>query len=228
MQKIIMIAAVFVAGFIAGAQFYSSSELVPVRQSDRVNTDIQQLQDQIADLTRYVEELESRPRLTVEQPSSVTTHISASQNPVPQLAVANPDADELERLREYQLNNEIERHQMRMQKLEADAHTFGTKMEQQFAAEAVDASWANTKKSHLDSAIEQDENLRWLPSLSSECRSQQCRLSVLTTDADQLASLNTSLNNIIAQQQLFDSYTVVVDEKNYSTQIYFERAAATR
>jgi hypothetical protein len=53
-------------------------------------------------------------------------------------------------------------------------------------------------------------------------------LSVLTTDADQLASLNTSLNNIITQQQLFDSYTVVVDEKNYSTQIYFERAATTR
>ena len=228
MKKIIMIAAVFAAGFIAGAQFNSSSEPVPANQSATVNAETQQLQDQIADLTRYVEALESRPRSAIEQPSPVSTHISASQSPVPPLAVVNPDADELERLREYQLNNEIEKHQMRMQKLEADAHTFGTKMEQQFAAEAVDTSWANTKKTHLDSAIAQDENLRWLPSLSSECRSQQCRLSVLTTDADQLASLNTSLNNIITQQQLFDSYTVVVDEKNYSTQIYFERAAATR
>lgn len=227
MKKIITIAAVFAAGFIAGAQFNSLSESVPANQSAAIKADVQQLQEQIADLTRYVEELESRPRSVLEQPSPGIMQTSPAQIPSPQAATINPDGDELEQLREYQLNNEIEKHQARMQMLGADVHTFGPKMEQQFAAEAIDTAWANTKKTHLDSAIEQDENLRLLPNLSSECRSQQCRLSILTNDADQLASLNTSLDKIVTQQKLFDSYTVVVDEKNYSTRIYFERAATT-
>jgi hypothetical protein len=227
MQKIIMIAAVFAAGFIAGTQFNSSSELAPVNESVAINADVQQLQDQIAALTRYVEQLESRPPLAHEPPSPGITQPLQAQRPVPQEPPADATADELARLREYQLNTEIEKHQARLQTLGADARSVGPTLEQQFAAEAIDAVWANDKKVNLDAAIEQDNNLRVLPSLSSECRSQQCRLSVLTTDADQLASLNASLNNIVTQQQLFDSYTVVVDEENYRTQIYFERAAAT-
>lgn len=223
MQKIIMIAAVFAAGFIAGTQFNSSWEPAPVNESVAINADVQQLQDQIAALTRYVEQLESRPLLAHEPPSPGITQ----PLPVPQEPTADATADELARLREYQLNNEIEKHQARLQTLGADARSVGPTLEQQFAAEAIDAVWANEKKANLDAAIEQDNNLRVLPSLSSECRSQQCRLSVLTTDADQLASLNASLNNIVTQQQIFDSYTVVVDEKNYRTQIYFERTAAT-
>lgn len=227
MQKIIMIAAVFAAGFIAGTQFNSSWEPAPVNESVAINADVQQLQDQIAALTRYVEQLESRPLLAHEPPSPGITQPLPAQRPVPQEPPADATADELARLREYQLNNEIEQHQARLQTLGADARSVGPTLEQQFAAEAIDAVWANDKKVNLDAAIEQDNNLRALPSLSSECRSQQCRLSVLTTDADQLASLNASLNNIVTQQQLFDSYTVVVDEENYRTQIYFERAAAT-
>lgn len=227
MQKIIMIAAVFAAGFIAGTQFNSSSEPAPVNESVAINADVQQLQDQIAALTRYVEQLESRPPLAHEPPSPGITQPLQAQRPVPQEPPADATADELARLREYQLNTEIEKHQARLQTLGADARNVGPTLEQQFAAEAIDAVWANDKKVNLDAAIEQDNNLRVLPSLSSECRSQQCRLSVLTTDADQLASLNASLNNIVTQQQLFDSYTVVVDEENYRTQIYFERAAAT-
>ena len=227
MKKIVTIAAIFAVGFIAGAQFNSSPEPVPANQSAAVNADVQQLQEQIADLTRYVKELESRRRSVPEQPSAGTMQMPPAQSPSLQAATTNADADELERLREYQLNNEIEKHQARMQILGADVRTFGPKMEQQFAAEAIDTAWANTKKTHLDSAVEQDENLRLLPNLSSECRSQQCRLSILTNDADQLASLNTSLDKIVTQQKLFDSYTVVVDEKNYSTRIYFGRAAAT-
>jgi hypothetical protein len=227
MQKIIMIAAVFAAGFIAGTQFNSSWEPAPVNESVASNADVQQLQDQIAALTRYVEQLESRPPLAHEPPSPGITQPLQAQRPVPQEPPADATADELARLREYQLNTEIGKHQARLQTLGADARSVGPTLEQQFAAEAIDAVWANDKKVNLDAAIEQDNNLRVLPSLSSECRSQQCRLSVLTTDADQLASLNASLNNIVTQQQLFDSYTVVVDEENYRTQIYFERAAAT-
>lgn len=227
MQKIIIIAAVFAAGFITGAQFYSSPAPMPINQSTAVDAKTQQLLNQIADLTRYVEELESRPTPAIEQQSPVITQTPSSQSTSLPAAITNPDADELERLREYQLNKEIEKHQVRMQELGADMHTFGTKMDQQFVAESIDALWAGTKKSNLDSAIEQDANLRVLPNLSSECRSRQCRLSIMTNDADQLASLHTSLNKIITQQKLFESYTVVMDEKNYSTQIYFERAATT-
>lgn len=225
MQKIIIIAAVFAAGFITGAHFYSSPEQMPVNQSATVNADVQHLQDQIADLTRYVTTLESRPSSAPQQPSFEITQTQPSESPSPQADTANTDADELAQLREYQLNNEIAKHQARMQELGTDVYAFGPKMEQQFAAEVVDAAWADGKKFTLDAAIEQDKNLRALPNLTSECRSQQCRLSVLTSDTEQLASLNTSLDNIVAQQKLFNSYTVVVDEKNYSTQIYFERAA---
>jgi hypothetical protein len=88
----------------------------------------------------------------------------------------------------------------------------------------VDEPWAKHNKLQLDKTFSQSEVLSNLPILSSECRSQQCRIQLLSDEQFYLADLHNSFQSLVGDEgQQFNSYTLVVDPATHSTSIYFTR-----
>jgi hypothetical protein len=186
------------------------------------------LDKKIAELELQIKELQSHQALVfaknINGGSNDTSPRVATQNLTPEKESANPPADELTALRDYQAQNEINKHNEYLKSINATPLNIASVLSDHFAKESIDYKWAAEKKGVLDTFVATDKSLASLPNISSECKSQQCKLSFIGDDQSYLANLSDSLGKIVSdKQQDFDSYTTVIDDKNHTTSIYFER-----
>ena len=138
------------------------------------------------------------------------------------LPVSSDFLKELTELREYKAKNEIEKHQNHLKEIGA-INNLNQALADRFVKEYVDPTWSVESKTSLDNYINQKNHLNTLPNLSTECRSQQCKISILSTDPHHLSSIDDSLNQLISENRAFSNYTTVVDEKTNTTSIYIEK-----
>lgn len=129
--------------------------------------------------------------------------------------------NELTMLRDYRLQAEIKKHNDYLQSRGGNS---AIAMNNSFKNEPIDASWAKEKESLLNGLVDQSEHLSQMPHIASECRSKQCKLSVLSDDQFYLSKLSDSLGKIVTDyESSFASYSTVVDEASHTTIIYFDR-----
>lgn len=160
-----------------------------------------------------------------KSPSAQTTSAKNAVEATPPVEKPNGEKDqELAKLREYRVKAEIARHQEHLKAIGANESNQVTALRDHFATEPVDEPWAKQNKQQLDKTFSQSEALSGLPMLASECRSQQCRIQLLSDEQFYLADLHNAFSNLVGDQgQQFSSYTLVVDPNTHSTSIYFSR-----
>lgn len=142
--------------------------------------------------------------------------LSSLQQKLPE----SPDINqELTELREYRANNEIAKHQDYLKEIGA-TNNISQSLADQFMKESVDPVWSMESKNTLDNFINNKNHLSTLPNVSTECKSQQCKISILSTDPHHLSSIDESLNQLITEGKSFSNYTTVVDEKTNTTSVY--------
>ena len=128
---------------------------------------------------------------------------------------------ELAMLRDYRMQTEIDKRNEYLRSL--GGNTIEA-MNNNFEREPIDSAWAREKEALINNVIGKSEHLSQLPHLESECRSKQCKFSVLSDDQFYLDKLSSSLEKVVAEHDTsFSSYSIVVDDKSHTTSIYFDR-----
>lgn len=186
------------------------------------------LNKRIVELDLQIKELQSRQALVFAKNkgggNNDTSSRTSTQNVIPEKENANTAMADIAALRDYQAQNEINKHNEYLKSINATPLNIASVLNDHFAKESVDSKWAADKKGALDAFVAADNSLAALPNISSECRSQQCKLSFIGDDQSYLANLSDSLGKIISgKQQDFNSYTTIIDDKNHTTSIYFDR-----
>lgn len=170
----------------------------------------------------------ARLKNVLQEQKKLPMQIATQKNipaPIPSDTNANePLQQELTQLRAYKIKTEFAKHEERMNALGANPANMVKTFRENFTAEPVNESWAKQNKQQLDNIFTQQEKLSSLPIGQSECRSQQCRIDVLSDQQFNLAQLQDSFGDLVGDQgQQFNSYTLVVDPNTHSTSIYFAR-----
>lgn len=220
----IMCSVIFGIGYLVGVS--TAEESTPLSNDDPTHknstfnndTDASQsniesiLAKKIASLQNRIQELESQKSLAAaSNPSEIFFNAQKTE----------PASDnELIALRNYQMNNEIEKHKQRLQTMGATSENIAETVNNHFLEEPVDSEWAQEKKANLDNFIMDDAALYSLSNISSECRSQQCKISILSDDPNHLNNLHDSINRLMSKQAYFTSYITVVDEKSRTTNVF--------
>jgi hypothetical protein len=156
-----------------------------------------------------------------EPKALVSPHVMAgikSSNEIDNLAALH---SELAMLRDYRMQTEINKHNEYLQSIGGNTVEA---LNDNFKREPVDLDWAQEKEKLINYFVDQSEHLSQLPHMASECRSKQCRLSVLSDDQFYLDKLSISLDKIIADHGTsFSSYSTIIDEESHTTSVYFDR-----
>jgi hypothetical protein len=214
---------IFCSGFMAHFLFANKDQIAPqsspVPQThncpsisdEKLKAEISRLNNVLRDLDKPASAQTSGAKATAEVATPVEKAGSEKEQ-------------ELSKLREYRVKTEIAKHQEYLKAIGANASNQVTALRDHFSAEPVDEPWAKHNKLQLDKTFSQSEVLSNLPILSSECRSQQCRIQLLSDEQFYLADLHNSFQSLVGDEgQQFNSYTLVVDPATHSTSIYFTR-----
>jgi len=190
-------------------------------EGDRFNKNVQ------SDKNNYTNIASDNKKLIALKPAS------AAPKTIDQLVVTSesPPSDgledlaalhsELRMLRDYRMQTEINK---RNEYLQSHGGNSVEALNDNFRREPVDEVWAKEKQNLINKLVDQSEHLSQIPHMASECRSKQCKLSVLSDDEFYLKGLSGSLDKIVADHESsFSSYMTVIDEKSHTTSIYFDR-----
>lgn len=226
--QLVSYAVIFIIG-------YCSNFLLPVNffttvtskiergesEGDRFNKSVQ------PDKNNYTNIASDNKKLIALKPASATpktidqlvvTNESPSSDGLEDLAALH---SELAMLRDYRMQTEITKHN---EYLQSRGGNSAETLNDNFKRELVDTGWAKDKEILINHVVDENEHLSQVPHMASECRSKQCKLSVLSDDQFYLNKLSASLDKIIAEHgSSFTSYSTVIDEKSHTTSIYFDR-----
>jgi len=196
-----------------------SSQGVSVKNVESLNKNLQFNKDNCGGIanTKVI------PEAKLQIVSLQASHSSVANDSQSSVRSADITAlqSELAKLRDYRMQTEVNKHN---EYLQLHGGNSVEALNDNFTREPVDANWAKEKQTLIDNLLDQSEHLSRLPHMESECRSKQCKLSVLSDDVFYLKELSGSLDKVIADHgSSFSSYTTVIDEKSHTTSIYLDR-----
>ena len=222
----------YVVIFVVG---YCSNFLLPISFFTAEPATIEQAQNDDVDPNKNIK-LDSNNSINLtsknKENSDVKSQANSSQivaSPLTdhgsQSSVSSEDTaalrNELDKLRDYRMQTEINKHN---EYLKSRGGNSVEALSDSFRREPVDENWAKEKQNLINNLVDKSEHLSQIPHMASECRSTQCKLSVLSDDQYYLGELSNSLNKIVTDHESsFVSYSAVVDEKSHTTNIYFDR-----
>ena len=179
--------------------------------STPANSSESSLNERIRKLELYTKTLETKIALIDTNAAAASTDTSVDR--------------ELAALREYRARNELDKHTASLKSIGATPANISAVLDRRFKTETIDGMWAAQKEAWLNNAITQNnKEFAQLSLTLGECRSTQCKLSVLSDDPRSLGSLPDSLHRIIAEQGSgFGKFTTVVDPHTHTTTVYFDR-----
>jgi hypothetical protein len=222
----------YVVIFIVG---YSSNFLLPVNFFVGVTSRAERAEHEDNESNKYVQiDKNSYINITSDEKKFVETKPKSTPPEIINRLVAASESkssdgledlaalhSELAMLRDYRMQTEINKHSEYLLARGGNSSEF---LNDSFKHEPVDAGWAKDKEGLINNLVDQSEHLSQVPHMASECRSKQCKLSVLSDDQFYLNKLSAALDKVIADHgSSFSSYSTVIDEKSHTTSIYFDR-----
>lgn len=221
--RLFLLALFFCLGFIAQSAIARFST-VPIKTA---SVQPVQLCPEVNDAALLAENVRLKNQLLGQRQQPSLQMVTPKNIPAP----ASPDTkandqlqQELAQLRAYKSQSEFAKYEERMNALGATPANMVKVFRENFSAEPINETWAKQNKQQLVNAFTQQEKLSSLPVGQSECRSQQCRIELLSDQQFTLAQLQDSVGELVGDQgQQFNSYTLVVDPNTHSTSIYFAR-----
>lgn len=124
-------------------------------------------------------------------------------------------------LSNYYVENEIKKQQEFLKSINASPENMPQALSENYEKDTIDNVWAPEKKALLDDYIAKNYLLRSLPNVESDCRSKQCKISILSDNPTALTQLAENLRNLTTND--FSTYTYTIDEKSHITSIYLDR-----
>ena len=237
-RNLIMYSVVFCAGYTASlvsgfsnfSDTFSSTKDQKIKDQQKDTAIYQKelsLDKKIAELDKKIKELEMKKSFATKKvigDKKVLASSLANNELAPSVVQASAAIEDIAALRDYKTQNEINKHEQHLKALGATPHNLAVVLNENFSKESMDNSWAPKKKELLDKFISANALLAALPNISSECKSTQCKLTFIGDSQTNINDLNDSLSGIVSgDDQHFDAYTTVVDDKNHVTSIYFNR-----
>ncbi len=99
------------------------------------------------------------------------------------------------------------------------------KLNNDFNQENRDLSWASQQEKRIAQLFSDDETLAAFSVDKADCKSEQCRISLYSSDSDQIAKISESLLNRLynSDTQHYGSFVTLTDQANNVTQVYIGR-----
>lgn len=130
--------------------------------------------------------------------------------------------DQLAMLSDYYIENEINKHKKFLKSINASHDNIHQALRENYQKDMIDSTWSSKKKALLDEYIAINDLLNSLPNVESDCRSKQCKISILSDDPIALSRLAENLGGLVNNNE-FITYTYAIDEENHTTTIYLDR-----
>ena len=188
--------------------------------STPANSTESSLNERIRQLELYTKTLETKLALIDTNAAAAST-----DRKIPPAKDDTSVNRELAALRDYRARNELDKHTASLQSIGATPANISAVLDRRFKTETIDGMWAAEKEAWLNNAITQNnKEFAQLSLTLGECRSTQCKVSVLSDDPRSLGGLPDSLNRIIAERHSgFGKFTTVADPRTNTTTVYFDR-----
>lgn len=93
-------------------------------------------------------------------------------------------------------------------------------MQRRFDTEAVDPDWAAAEEQEYLSLFSQNPELSGLALRETQCRTQQCAITVSITDLDQANQLAEKMALVLRQKNKYPMIIVATDEQQGITKLY--------
>lgn len=234
-KTIILGAALFIAGY--GIKLFTHEQLSPPypAASSKSNDEpshllLSQCENKNLELTKHIHEIEKfNNKFNNSTANNVTVPAAPSkkqeedfQEKVVKEVSEQDIKSQLAILSKYHAENEIKKQQEFLKSINASSENMPQALSDNYKKETIDSVWAPEKKAMLDNYIAKNEFLRSVPNVESDCRSKQCKISILSDDQTVLSNLGENLRDLINSNQ-FNEYKFAFDEKNHTTSIYLDR-----
>ena len=217
-HRLFVYAAVFSFGYACSVLVAALIE--PDGKPAVANPTESSLNERIRQLELYTKTLETKI-------ASIDTNASAASTDrkIPPAKDDTSVNGELAVLREYRARSELDKHTASLKNIGATPANIGVVLDRRFKTEAIDRMWAAEQEVWLNNAITQNnKEFAQLSLTPGECRSTQCKVSVLSDDPRSLGGLPESLHRIVAEQGSgFGKFTTVADPRTNTTTVYFDR-----
>ncbi|MDR7088493.1 hypothetical protein J2X05_000496 [Cellvibrio fibrivorans] len=93
-------------------------------------------------------------------------------------------------------------------------------MQRRFDAEAIDPVWAAAEEQEYFSLFSQNPELSGLALRETQCRTQQCVITVSVTDLDQANQLAEKMASVLRQKNKYPMIIAATDEQQGITKLY--------
>lgn len=220
MPQALKITLIAIASAIAGAI------LVSQYNSNRCQVDIQPIQntkllnEQIAQLQQENKQLSAQLKQQNSRPSPLPDQIAETEQQQ-QLANSSQSMSEKDGVDEQVL-----RKSESFSKWLEDAHKddghfdLNKEMQRRFNEEAVDPDWAAAEEQEYFSLFSQNPELSGLALRETQCRTQQCAITVSITDLNQANQLVEKMTVVLRQKNKYPMIIAATDEQQGITKLY--------
>lgn len=181
-----------------------------------------------SDNMRLIEALKSAEQRLSHQPNlapnSVPPGKTTTQTHADEAAkkIAQTSTDRLKKLERIAAESQAKALEDHIQKVTDDfSKPVFQSLDDTFLSEPTDSRWAFEQQSQIDAAFEDNALLNGFSLVASECRSTQCKVSLLTPMEEGASSFD--IFNEVNQQGHWKSFISAVDPETGVTQLYFQK-----
>jgi hypothetical protein len=220
MPQVLKIAFIAIASAITGATVVNQYnnhrchvDMQPQQSAILLNEQIAQLQQENKQLSAQLKQQSSRPSPSPSQIAEKTQH----QQP----ANSNQSLSEKNRVDEKVLRKS-ESFSKWLEDTHKDHADFdlNKEMQRRFDAEAVDPNWAPAEEQEYFSLFSQNPELSGLALRETQCRTQQCAITVSITDLNQANQLAEKMALVLRQKNKYPMIIAAIDEQQGITKLY--------
>lgn len=108
---------------------------------------------------------------------------------------------------------------------ESGSFDLNKEMQRRFETEAVDPAWAATEEQEYLSLFSQNPELSGLALRETQCRTQQCALTISITDVNQANQLVEKMTKVLHQKNKYSMIIAAPDEQQGTTRLYIGKNA---
>lgn len=217
--KIILIAAVSALASAYVVDHANDSKIRTTQQNtENLATKIAELQQKNAQLTlllnskKFTQTITSDTTATTQLPPSFDTQ--PTEQPNGQVAV--------KKLQDEQVLRKSENFGKWLASTNKESADFdlNKEMQRRFDAEAVDPDWAAAEEQEYLSLFSQNPELSGLALRETQCRTQQCVITISITDINQANELVEKMTLVLRQQKKYPMIIAAPDEQQGITRLY--------
>lgn len=220
MTQTLKITLIAIVSAIAGAALISQhnsnscqADIQPQQSNVLLNTKIAQLQQENRQLSAQLKHQNS----TLSPPPSQIAH-KPQQQPATSSSQSSPEKP----IADKQLLRKSESFSKWLANTHKESANFdlNKEMQRRFDTEAVDPDWAAEEEQEYLSLFSQNPELSGLALRETQCRTQQCAITVSITDLNQANLLVEKMTLVLRQKNKHPMIIAAPDEQQGTTRLY--------